>query len=376
LFSQAFNPIFQTAKPKPMSTITAKKELDVFNLFEKFISDSIKGKRLQPNGKRITVGTVRNYTGTLRLLRKFCEHHQCSLRMIAWNRLTTREKEREKNYWLKFYKKFSDYLYEHLGLFDNYVGMCFKNIKAFFAYLQKHLSIDTGGVQKLFYVRKEEIAIFPLLPEELNHLIYDKALENSLSKRLQQAKDFFVFGCTVALRFSDLAALQKSNLRVIGSEYYLSVQSGKTATYTLVKLPAYAIEIIRKYEKQRKKLLPSFNNVNLNLYIKQLLEKASFTQPVTLSRERRGRRVVLKNDKGKEHRFCDVASTHTMRRTAISTMLCLGMNEQMVRKISGHSPNGKEFYRYVFWAQTYQDNESEKIFSLLKEKKLLQKVNI
>jgi hypothetical protein len=46
-----------------------------------------------------------------------------------------------------------------------------------------------------------------------------------------------------------------------------------------------------------------------------------------------------------------------MRRTGITTMLCLGMNEQLVRKISGHSANSKEFYKYVSYAQSYLDNE-------------------
>lgn len=69
-------------------------------------------------------------------------------------------------------------------------------------------------------------------------------------------------------------------------------------------------------------------------------------------------------------RFCDVATTHTMRRTAITTMLSLGVPEQVVRKISGHSASGKEFYRYVLWAQTYQDGEMESMFAKLKEKKL------
>jgi intergrase/recombinase len=69
-------------------------------------------------------------------------------------------------------------------------------------------------------------------------------------------------------------------------------------------------------------------------------------------------------------RFCDVASTHTMRRTAITTMLSLGMPEQVVRKISGHAPGSKEFYRYVLWAQTYQDQETEKMFEQLGKKEL------
>ena len=78
-------------------------------------------------------------------------------------------------------------------------------------------------------------------------------------------------------------------------------------------------------------------------------------------------------DGNKAVRFCDVATTHTMRRTAITTMLSLGVPEQLVRKISGHSPSGKEFYRYVLLAQAYQDKEMSKMFDQLNEK-VLEKV--
>jgi hypothetical protein len=47
------------------------------------------------------------------------------------------------------------------------------------------------------------IPIFPLLPEELNYFIYKKGFETSLSSRMGEVKDVFVFGCTVALRVSD-----------------------------------------------------------------------------------------------------------------------------------------------------------------------------
>jgi len=62
-----------------------------------------------------------------------------------------------------------------------------------------------------------------------------------------------------------------------------------------------------------------------------------------------------------------------MRSTAIITMLCLGMPEHLVRKISGHAPGTKEFYRYVLWAQTYQDNETEKAFERWKDRELKSK---
>jgi len=42
-----------------------------------------------------------------------------------------------------------------------------------------------------------------------------------------------------------------------------------------------------------------------------------------------------------------------MRRTAITTLLIMGVPEAMVRKISGHAPGSKEFYKYVGIAQDY-----------------------
>jgi integrase len=348
-----------------MPSKTKQKELPLVPLFERFIRDSEKGKRLQPNGKKISQGTVNNYRFCLQLLHDFSNAKSWPLRIKTMCHLNTRQAITEKNYWKKFYRRFTDYLYHDCGHYDNYVGQTIKNIRVFFNYLNKDLALGVGDFHKQFYVRKEEVPIFPLLPEELNFLIYDCDFESRLDKRMKEVKDFFVFGCTVALRVSDLFILKQSNLRIINGAYYLAVRSKKTSTDTLVKLPPYAIAIVQKYSK-RKKLLPHFNKTNLNKYIKRLLEAAGYTSPVQKQRERRGEGNTPKI----QLRFCDVASTHTMRRTAITTMLCLGMPEQVVRKISGHSPSGKEFYRYVLWAQTYQDQESEKLFEKLQQKRL------
>ena len=250
---------------------------DFFNLYERFINDSKRGKRLQPNGKRISAGTVQNYYYTSLLLRRFCHEKKFDLRIRSVKRLNQRQLNTEKNYWKKFYKQFSDYLYNELGYFDNYIGATMKNIRTFFGYLNKDIALHTGEFHKFLYVRKEEIAIFPLLPEELNFLVHDKTFEAGLQPRMKEVKDFFVFGCTVALRFSDLVSLQKSNVRMVNGQYYLAVRSVKTSTDTLIKLPGYAIEIVQRYHKLKKRLLPKFNVVNLNKYIKFLLEQAGFT---------------------------------------------------------------------------------------------------
>ncbi len=357
-----------------MSKLLFKKELSFFELYRQFINDSKRGRRLQPNGNRISSGTIRNYEYCLKMVQRFCCDKNFTLRIRPARKLSQRELFIEKNYWKKFYKRFTDYLYNDLSFYNNHAGQVIKNLKVFFNYLNKELLPGAGDFHKQFYVPKEDISIFPLMPEELSFLIYDKMFDDGLTPRMKEAKDFFVFGCTVALRVSDMMVLCKSNIRVINEQYYLSVRSIKTDMDTLVKLPPYAVKIIGRYQNTKGCLLPYFSKSTLNKCIKQLMEQAGFTHPVVITRSRRGKRYEIKKVTGNSKnglRFCDVATTHTMRRTAITTMLSLGVPEPIVRKISGHAPGSKEFYRYVFWAQSYQDKETEKMFEKLERKSLV-----
>ncbi|MBP6432619.1 MAG: tyrosine-type recombinase/integrase [Ferruginibacter sp.] len=356
-----------------MPVVKKSKELLVVELYQKFITNSTNGKRTQPNGKKLSSGTIANYEFTYKHLQNFCIAKKQTLRVKPIKYLTKRELATESNYWKKFYKKFTDYLYIDCNCFDNYVGLCIKNLRVFFNYCNKELLLGIGDFHKQFYVRKEEIPIITLLPEELNFFIYDTAFESKLTPRMQQVKDMFVFGCTVALRVSDLLLLNKTNLRIVNNQHYLMVRSKKVGAVTSILLPDYAVQILNKYKLKKGKLLPHFNKTNLNIYIKQLVELAGFTQLIKKARDKRGSsKEILKTDEAKKasYRFCDLVSTHTMRRTAITTMLCLGVPEQVVRKISGHSPMSKEFFRYVSLAQTYQDNEVSKMFEKLKSKSL------
>lgn len=338
------------------------------DLYERFIKDSKRGKRLQPNGKRFSKETIANYEYTRQLVERFCLEKSVDLRVCSGRLLNQRQQVVELHYWKRFYRNFTEYLYKDCGFYDNYAGQAVKNLKVFFNFLKKDLALQVGDFHRSFYVHKEEIQIHPLLPEELHFLIYDKAFETGLKPRMKEVKDFFVFGCTVALRVSDLFSLQKANIRETQGAKYLVVRSKKTATDTLVKLPEYASVILNKYAKKKgKKLLPAFNKTNLNHYIKLLLEQAGFTAPVYKTRTRRGMPVAITSEMKEPQRFCDLATTHTMRRTAITTMLSLGVSEQIVRQISGHAPGSKEFYRYVQWSQVYQDRETEKMFGRLEQ---------
>ena len=342
-----------------------QKEMAFLPAFKLFVTDSEKGKRLKPNGQRIKPQTVSNYHNTFQLLEEFSKSKNFELRIRHSNKLNMREMKIELNYWKKFYRQFSEFLYKDRGCFDNYVGSIFKTIRVFFGYLKKDKLLQIGEFHKSFFVRKEEIPIVTLTPEQLQFLISNLEFDKSLSLVMRRTKDFFVFGCTVALRYSDLFNIRVRDVEEISRQYYLCAKSIKTDFVTKVKLPQYAIDIIKKYSKRKSGASNIFKNVSknqVNRNIRKLAELAGWTNNMGKNRRQNGKDIeVYTAGANKSYRFCDLLSSHTMRRTAVTTMLMLGMPEHVVRKISGHSANSKAFYRYVNFVQSYLDTEIDKV---------------
>ncbi|OFY82843.1 MAG: hypothetical protein A3F72_01795 [Bacteroidetes bacterium RIFCSPLOWO2_12_FULL_35_15] len=313
-----------------------KKEHDFFKLFDTFLKETKNGKRVQKNDKRLRDSSIKPYIFLRKLLFDFSVKKDFPLHIYSVLSLKKREIKAEKKYWTKFYREFTDYLYNDLDCYDNYVGSNIKRLRAFFNYLNNEKDMSIGNFHKNFYAHSEEIEIVTLIPEQLNFLIYNKEFEESLPDHLKKTKDMFVFGCTVALRVSDIFKLSQSNVENVNGKHYLKVSSQKTNTLTRIVLPDYAMEIINKYPKNRKTIFPIISNARFNLNIKSLIERTSWTDERIKTRQKRGQtHIVHKNEKAKEeYRFCDLITSHTMRRTAITTMLCLHMPENLVRKIS------------------------------------------
>ncbi|MDB5201279.1 MAG: hypothetical protein JWQ27_688 [Ferruginibacter sp.] len=341
------------------------KEHPLVPLFEKFIADTLKGKRLKPDGSRIKPQTVANYTYVLRYLQEY-EAAFSPLRIKVYKSESKRLFTAERNYWKKFYRQFTQFLYTQKKCFDNYVGTVIKTIRIFFNYLNREKGIVTGDFYKSFYVCREEVPIVTLMPQQLQFLIGDEQFNDRLSKTQLKAKQIFVFGCTVALRVSDLFTIKFSDIERVGDASYLPVKTAKTGTAVRIKLPAYALEIIAAFKttaRNRKTIFPPIPRTRFNNQLKELAELAGWTAENGKSRANRGVAYDFTTAATeKQYRFCDLVSSHTMRRTAITTMLMLGMKEHVVKQISGHANDSKSFHRYVNLVQSYLDNEMDEVF--------------
>ena len=102
--------------------------------------------------------------------------------------------------------------------------------------------------------------------------------------------------------------------------------------------------------------MPQLSSTNLNIQVKALALKAGWNYSLPKIRFKQGKPIERKNDNETCLSFSDQITTHTMRRTVITTLLIRGVPEHIVRRISGHSTNSKEFYRYLVIAQDYLNN--------------------
>lgn len=298
------------------------------SLLNDFINDSYSGKRVKKNGTRISRNTIQNYEYFKNVMDKFMAQSSFELKLYLVENLTQNEKDKAKLYYRKFYEALTNFMHKKLEHYDNYVGLRVKCMRSFFNYLIDDRNLGLGTFHKHFYVPIEEIPIIALSQEQLHYIIYDDVFQEDVSlHKLDLIKDLFVFGCTVVLRVSDLLALTKKNIFVQNDATYLQVKSQKTGVKTFIKLPDYASTIVNKYKRRGQRLFPTLTQAHFNRRLKLMAALIPDNFELIKIRERKGKQVVIYKDGKKKIHFKlnEHITTHTMRRTAITTMLCLGM---------------------------------------------------
>lgn len=208
--------------------------------------------------------------------------------------------------------------------------------------------LDVNRTYKDFTVKSNQMEVIALTYDEFKAVrdlnlskkkSYDLTVNGELKKvghkTLEKVRDLFLFGCYTGMRFSDLLAIRKSNIK----NGYISFRVTKTKQLIEIPLLDEARQIIDRY-KTELKILPTMSNQKFNQYIKLVCELSGLTEEVEIVRYKGSKQVKEVFPKYK------LISAHTSRKTYITVSLELGMSAEEVMQISGHT-SYKSFKRYV-----------------------------
>ena len=163
---------------------------------------------------------------------------------------------------------------------------------------------------------------------DMNGLEYEKTVQEAGA--LAKTRDLFCFCAFTSLRYSDMAALKRTD--ITDDKIYITTQ--KTNDRLPIDLSKNAQAILEKYKDEKFPMglaLPVISNQKMNHYLKDLCELCGFTDPVTIVCYRAGQRVEETYPKWA------LIGTHAARRTFICFALSQGIPPQVVMKWTGHS---------------------------------------
>jgi integrase len=275
-------------------------------------------------------GTTKNYKNSLHYLTEFQKDKNFDYQFEAIN--------------MAFYEAFTEYLIVKKELSNNTVGRIVKVLKTFLNWSIDN-KFNNNLEYKKFKVAREEIEIIYLTDIELKNLFNLKITDEVVAKAreefkdltitkepLDRARDLFCFGCFTGLRFSDIASMDKNNIK----DDEIQVRTQKTKDMLSIPLIPQAASILKKYNNS----LPVISNQKLNKALKALGKVAEIKQEIAIQRYRGAKRLDSKIPKHK------LITTHTARRTFITLSLEKGIRPEVVMSITGHK-DYRTFKAYI-----------------------------
>lgn len=293
-----------------------------FDSFEEYLEISKSSK---------AANTIKNYTTCKNFLKNYEDFSGTKLHFEMIN--------------YQFYEEFRDYCFGEKDTLNNYFGKLISTLKTFMDWAFNR-NYTTNIQYKKFEAVQDDIDIICLTIEELLHLYsYDFK-----SDRLKHVRDIFCFGCFTGYRFSDIFDLKVSNI----FENHIKKTLVKTQTIDhITPLTPYSKNILFKYKGTIHEPLPVISSQKFNEYIKECCEVAEINTPTTITRYVGKKKIEKTVPKHK------LISSHTARKTFITSSLVLGMSEVAVKKISNHKKD-EHFRKYVNVAQSYINDEMDK----------------
>ena len=267
-------------------------------------------------------------------------------------------KQNEKKQWSKKYKEQWDRFYKDLKEFRpsiKFTDLSEEFMMSYVKHLSKRMSDEkikeylkkfrefvkstekkNIPVHKDFYAykpqtRKRNKEVNYLRKEELQRIIH---LDYSCKPRLDRTRDVFVFQCCTSLRFSDVSALTRDNVRS-GEDNHLEVLlvTRKDKGKVWFPLPQLAETIYKKYEEFEYPNNKAFHvpcGTDFRRYLEEIGKDAKLEGETISYRYSQGKETVQKKSRTK-------IGTHDARRTFIVHAINGGATFEKIALFTSHS---------------------------------------
>lgn len=235
---------------------------------------------------------------------------------------------------------YSNYPNEIVRRGQNYANGNMAKIKTFVLWLNTNGHTSVNSFRKgLYEIKKDQYADPIALNEEELDLLYSA----DIPPYLQRYRDMFALHCYIGARVEDFVKLKRENVDKDGVLMYIATKGIKNSQRTLyVPLCERALEIINRYNEPVR-LFPFMNISGADGYNKNI--------KVVLRCIGIDRKVITLNTITGEKEIkplCDVATSHTARKTFVSCMLNrAGGNAITLSPMTGHVENSKAITRYA-----------------------------
>jgi integrase len=245
------------------------------------------------------------------------------------------DKNRKVNYkdiTIEFYDSFTKHFYDK-NYSINSVGKMVKFVKAIMKAAKEkgYHANDQYSYKKFQKVRHDADNAY-LTKDEIQAL-YDLQFTE---KHLEVARDVFLIGCCMAMRYSDYSRINKDMIKVIDGYKYIQVSTKKTGTRVTVPINEMCDSILQKYDYT----LPKTYEQKLNKNIKPICKKAGIKSMEEYTTTNGG--SVMTRHVPKHQ----MITTHTARRTGATLMYFEGIPIRTIMKITGHKTE-TAFLRYL-----------------------------
>ena len=238
---------------------------------------------------------------------------------------------------LKFYDNFIKYMQIERNMVDSSIGAAFKPLKTFLNYLKENTKFVVSTDLTKFKVFRDDNP--PTFAFEDNEIMAIEKL-NLEDENLIRTRDLFFVQLHTLQRISDLFQFSKEHIDL--KNRTIKITQIKGIEPILLPLSQKNLEIFQKYNFK----LPRFsesedkNRQTYNENLKILFELAGIDYTIEIVRKQGGGRNVQYKKK------YEIASSHMIRRTAITYLLKQGVTPEKVMKVSGHKDMAT-FQRYV-----------------------------